>query len=125
MGMRIRNVTRSALALTAAAAAVVLAAPVANAASARCEIGFRSNACTSGSLAANASGHWLDYTVEGGGFPCYSADYRVHDSDNGAIVKSGHVGSGSTSGRIPGLYGRYHIRVYNSCDDAVGTIANS
>ncbi len=124
MEMRMRNISRSIFALTAVSAVVVLTASAANAGTAKCEVGLFGNACTSTSIAANSSGHWIDYRVEGGGVPCYSADYRVVDSDNGAIVKSGHVGSGSTSGRITGLYGKYHIRVYNSCDDAVGTIDN-
>lgn len=89
-----------------------------------CTVGLGGSGCTSGSISANSSGHFIDYWVMGGTFPCFEADYRIVDAANGVTVRSGHVGSGSTSGRVPGLYSRYYIRITNSCWDAEANIDN-
>lgn len=96
----------------------------AHAAAAYCTVGIGATSCTSGALAANSSGHYLTYDVMGGTFPCFSADWKIYDVSNNVTVRSGHVGSGSTSGRVTGLYGTYKIRITNSCWDAEAIIGN-
>lgn len=118
-----RNFFVASAATAATIGSLAVAAP-AMAAFASCTVNIGATSCTSGALRANASGHWLDYEVGGGTLPCLSADWRVFDTSNNVTVKSGHVGSGDTSGRIPGLFGSYKIKITSSCWDAEATIDN-
>ncbi len=78
--------------------------------------------CTSAAVQAHAE-HWIWYEIITS--PFCGADFTVYDAANGATVGKGFVGSGhKRSGRIFGLYGFYKVRVYNTCFDTYGGIAN-
>src|SRR4051794_7200140 len=74
----------------------------AHAASAGCDVGLFGSSCQTGSISANASGHYIDWSAMGGAAPCLSANIHVY-SASGQSVFYRHIGSGSASGRITGL----------------------
>jgi hypothetical protein len=46
------------------------------------------------------------------------------DSANGNVVASGRVAKYSDEGTVCGLYGSYHVTVYNSCTGSRGVVLN-
>jgi hypothetical protein len=123
--LKTRSITNAARAATLGAAAAIglaLTPGIAQAATSSCSVSYGSSGCTSGVVAAD-SDHYIYYSVRGGLF-CAQADFEVIDAGNGAIVKRRHVGAGVASGYVYGLYGRYYLRIYNSCGGAAGKIEN-
>jgi hypothetical protein len=115
-------VIRAAFLSVAAAAMLGLPASPAGAAWTSCTVDPWSTSCTSGTTSANVAGQYIDYSVRGGAFPCYSADYRIVDAANGQTVRSGHVGADGIADRLHGVYTRYYIGIFNSCWDAEGDL---
>lgn len=78
--------------------------------------------CTTGILAANPTGHWIDYTYSK--VPFSQLDWEIKDVANGAIVARGNSWAGvGGSGRVNGLYGRYQMKMRCVCL-STGTLFN-
>jgi hypothetical protein len=86
-----------------------------------CTVTWRS--CTSSSLAANYSKHYVDVEVRGA-WLC-STTYRVYDARNGVTVAKGSVGpTRATRFLVIGLYSEYRIRL-DACGGATGYLRNA
>lgn len=69
-----------------------------------CSVGFLKTSCTSsGSVSAHPTDHSIALTVV-----CPTCSYRVRDTGNGHVVRSG-IGYART--RIPGLFGPYRVEI--------------
>jgi len=65
--------------------------------------------CTTGSIAANSSGHFIDVRVTA----CSGSPWKVWDTVTGVTVASG---KDDASRRIPGLYGSsYRAKLTDAC----------
>jgi hypothetical protein len=118
--LRSRRSKKVAVAAAAGAAVAMLIPGVAYASSTGCN----GSSCTSGTISANTSGHWIKWHVDSGvlGGGC---SWRVRDVDTDVVVGSGRVGAfSSKSGQINALVGRYHIELYNCDVDGGGGLSN-
>lgn len=102
----------------ALAATLVVTTGPAQAATARCTAPtfyWGTRTCTTGSIAANASGHFVDVHMWG----CSGSPWRVWDTVTGVTVASGKGAGQSrdwTVKRIPGLYGSsYKAKLSSAC----------
>ncbi|MEV4245811.1 hypothetical protein AB0J63_20650 [Streptosporangium canum] len=112
------------LAAAGLAAASVLWTGTAQAATeANCVVNAGSSGCTTATIPAS-SAHKINYYVEGGFF-CAQADFQIIDAGNKVVVYHRHVGGGTVSGSVDGLYGSYYLRIYWSCGGASGHISNN
>jgi len=109
-------------AIAGAAAGTLYAGTAQAATSVNCSVPLGSDSCVTATIPAS-SAHTISYYVEGGFF-CAQADFQIKDAANGVVVRSGHVGSGTTGGTVNGLYGSYYMRVFWSCGGAYGAIHN-
>jgi hypothetical protein len=91
-------------------------------AEANCVVNAGNSGCNTATIPAN-SAHKLNYYVEGG-FLCAQADFQIIDAGNQVVVYHRHVGAGTVSGTIDGLYASYYLRIYWSCGGASGQITN-
>lgn len=79
--------------------------------------------CTTGVLASNPTGHWIDYHISK--VPAYALSWEVRDVDTNVVVARGNIFLDvGDDGRIPGLYGRYRMKVNCTCL-STGRIYNS
>jgi hypothetical protein len=79
--------------------------------------------CKTANIPAHSTQHWVHVDVLASAV-C-SAGWRVVDASNDAVVASGTVGrNGTVSQTIYGLYGSYHLTVFNTCFDSTGIITN-
>ena len=108
---------------TALAAGLLVAVPTQASAgqSASCRVVRTS--CTSGTIRANGTGHYINIFVDTG---YRGANYYLWDYDNGNLVASGHVGGNSHLWRwVRGLYGQYAIQLTDSAWDSYARIDNN
>jgi len=107
------------------AAALLQAGSPASAAttSSDCTVALFNTQCKTGSVAANSSGHWVKVYVDLTYWD--SVSWRVVDDGNGQVVGSGTIPSScsSFSKKIYGLYGNYHLTVYNAEPITYGQLA--
>ncbi|MFI1997070.1 hypothetical protein [Actinoplanes sp. NPDC020271] len=105
-----------------AAVAAGLAAPVTedpDHLSAHCDVVFFS--CDTKPIPAEKPGNWVNYYIE---TDICSADWKMIDTENGHVVKSGHTDSGSyEDGRVNTLYSSYYLTI-DSCWGSVALIGN-
>ena len=107
-----------ALGVAAAAASVVVTIP-AGAATSSCTAPFWYNPlsgprqCTTGTVTANASGHYVDVDT----FVCSDGSWKVWDINTGVTVASGRGDDPRSWShrRIYGLYGIYQAKIWNDC----------
>lgn len=92
-------------------------------ASTRCSTIPINPVCTTGILAANPTGHWIDYTYSKA--PFNQLTWEIKDVANGAVVARGDSWAGiGDGGRVNGLYGRYQMTMRCVCL-STGTLFNS
>ncbi|MFF0249925.1 hypothetical protein [Streptosporangium sandarakinum] len=90
--------------------------------SANCVVNAGNSGCTTATIPAS-SAHEIHFYAEGGFF-CAQADIQIIDAGNKVVVYHRHIGAGTVSGTVGGLYGSYYLRVYWSCGGASGKISN-
>lgn len=92
-------------------------------ASTRCSTIPINPVCTTGVLAANPTGHWIDYTISKP--PFNGLAWEIRDVGNGVVVARGESWAGvGGGGRVNGLYGRYQMTMRCICL-STGTLFNS
>ncbi|WP_329082560.1 MULTISPECIES: hypothetical protein [unclassified Streptosporangium] len=87
-----------------------------------CVVNAGNSGCITATIPAS-SAHKINFYAEGGFF-CAQADIQIIDAANKAVVYHRHIGAGTVSGTVGGLYGSYYLRVYWSCGGASGKISN-
>jgi hypothetical protein len=98
--------------------------PIGPLASSTCFVGSSGN-CTTAAVTANASGHFVDIGINNRLRPS-PCPWRVRDVNNGAVVRSGTVGTSSShSERIPGLFSVYQLELRGCSISARGDIDNT
>ncbi len=119
----LRPIRALTLGLTMSAALVTTAVAPASAASSSCAITYLS--CQTGTIPANASGHFIVLSVappDAGTVSC-----TVHDAYSG--IAEGSLSRGyrdqPRSIKIPNLYGRYFAVCVNTRNSGAGAIQNS
>lgn len=107
------------LAVAAGALLASSAAPVAAEASScfASVVKFGNDACTTGSVGANASGHFVHVSVSS------FAHWEVFDTVTNVTVGSGQIGALGLERTIFGLFGRYKLELHSFA--AHGTINNT
>jgi hypothetical protein len=121
---------RPATVVAALVAAVALAAPAsaapADGALASCAVSDTNGDwhCVTGNIAANASGHFINWYANAG--YVNGTSWQVFDYNTTVMVGSGRVGLNGGHGTIKGLYGSaYYIRLLNSGLGGGGGICNA
>ncbi|MFI6511876.1 hypothetical protein ACIBCT_30110 [Streptosporangium sp. NPDC050855] len=119
-----RGTRRLLTALVAAAgmtAGMTFVAPPASAASATCQIAWKTS-CNTGELNANSRRHDIAWSVFSLGRGCH---WVVRDVASKAIVGSGDLGAfDEAGGYIGGLYGRYRMELSSCGSGNAGYISN-
>lgn len=113
----------AAVAVVVGAAASTLIATPSFAASQSCTVPRNDGSCTTSTVRANASGHYVKYKVCVTGL-LGAAAYFIKDIDTGVIVKEGlNSLKGCDSDKVNGLHGRYRLTVAGN-KDSTGTLSN-
>ena len=86
---------------------------IAQAASKTCYTGFAPPDCTTGTIRANSSGHFVHVSVTSW------QTWSVHDVDTHVRVAHGTNGVLGTERTITGLYGRYNASISNMVTSVV------
>jgi hypothetical protein len=84
-----------------------------------------STSCTTASIPANSSGHWIKYAVYAGYYG--GCSFLIRDIHTRVVVRSGRasIPFSLTSGQVYGLYGWYRMEVYNCSRGGGGEIWNN
>jgi len=70
------------------------------------------NRCTTGSIPANSSGHYVKIQIDAADPSPVDLEWKVVDANNGVAVGRGRLAPGCTLRKqINGLYSRYYVRV--------------